>query len=75
MRRHFPNLAFTLLLTLGFSLLVLPTANAYIDPGSGSLIFQAVVGALMAGGLLFKTQWRRLKGLVTRSKTEEEEGA
>jgi hypothetical protein len=39
---------------------------AYIDPGSGSFVFQAVVGAALAVGLTVKMFWRRIVGLVTR---------
>lgn len=38
----------------------------YIDPGSGSIIFQAIVGGLMAAGLFFRTGWRRVKGVFKR---------
>jgi hypothetical protein len=39
---------------------------AYIDPGSGSFIFQAVVGAALAAGLAAKVFWRRIVGFVSR---------
>jgi len=32
------------MLVAAFSLLWLPSANAYIDPGSGSFVFQALIG-------------------------------
>jgi hypothetical protein len=39
---------------------------AYIDPGSGSFVFQAVVGTALAVGLTVKMFWRRIVGFVTR---------
>ncbi len=38
----------------------------YIDPGSGSIIFQAVLGGVMAAGLAFRTYGRRLRRIFSR---------
>jgi hypothetical protein len=38
----------------------LPTANAYVDPGAGSFIFQALVGGILAAGFAVKVFWRRI---------------
>lgn len=35
-------------------------ALAYLDPVSGSMILQVVLGAIAAGALLIKTFWRRI---------------
>jgi hypothetical protein len=59
-------------LTVCWWLLVLPAAGAYIDPGSGSLIIQVVIGFAMASALAAKTFWRRLTGLVHRGRGEDE---
>lgn len=40
---------------------------AYLDPGSGSLLFQAAVGAVMATTLAVKVYWRRIKALFSHS--------
>lgn len=66
MRRLASYLTWLVWLTVCLSLLVLPAANAYIDPGSGSLIFQAVVGAAMAVSLGVKVFWRRITGFFSR---------
>ena len=34
---------------------------AYIDPGSGSAIMSAIIGALVAIGLTLKTYWYKIK--------------
>ena len=56
----------TSLLCLGFCLVSLPTANAYVDPGTGSFVFQAIVGGILAVGLAVKVFWRRIAAFVTR---------
>lgn len=35
---------------------------AYLDPGSGSLIIQMLIAALVGGGLLLRTFWSRITG-------------
>lgn len=55
-------------LALGFSLLVIPVANAYIDPGSGSFIFQMAVGAILGVGIAVRAFWGRLSQLFKRDK-------
>jgi hypothetical protein len=66
MRRLASYFTWLVWLTVCLSLLVLPAANAYIDPGSGSLIFQVVVGAAMALSLGVKVFWRRITGFFSR---------
>lgn len=51
-----------------FSIVAIEPAHAYIDPGSGSLIFQAVAGAAMAIGLFLKVFWRRITTFFSRKK-------
>lgn len=36
-------------------------AFAYIDPGSGSLVIQMIVGALVGVGITVKVYWLRIK--------------
>ena len=69
MRTVIARMAFVAYLTLCLWLLVVPAASAYIDPGSGSVIFQAVIAGFLAGGLAFKTFWRRIKAFFTGSKS------
>lgn len=50
---------------LGALLLVLsPSAHAYLDPGSGSMLLQVVLGGLAAVGVAAKLYWHRLKRLL-----------
>lgn len=39
---------------------------AYLDPGTGSLIVQAVIGAVLGCALVFKTFWINLIGRLKR---------
>ncbi len=55
-------------LAIAFSIVVIEPANAYIDPGSGSIIFQAVAGAAMAIGLGVKVFWRRIASFFSRKR-------
>ena len=68
MRRIASFAAWTLFLAMGLSLVVVAPAAAYLDPGSGSLIFQVVVGASMAIALSAKVFWRRITAFFRRSK-------
>jgi len=38
----------------------------YIDPGSGSFIFQVLVGSLLAAGVVFRSFWGRLWSFLSR---------
>jgi hypothetical protein len=53
-------------LSFAFLFLFLPSANAYLDPGTGSFLFQALVGAILALGLTAKLFWRKIVVFVTR---------
>jgi hypothetical protein len=37
-----------------------PQAQAYLDPGTGSLIVQSVIAAFVAGGFAIRLYWRRI---------------
>ena len=40
---------------------------AYLDPGTGSLIIQAAVGAIVAAGLALKVYWFKIKDFFGKS--------
>lgn len=42
------------------SLLSMPLP--YLDPGSGSILFQMIVAAILGAGILLRSQWKRVKG-------------
>lgn len=51
---------------LYFLVAAAPAAHAYIDPGTGSYVFQVVVGALLGAAVAIKVFWRRIWAFVTR---------
>ncbi|MDQ2981575.1 MAG: hypothetical protein M3R26_04535 [Actinomycetota bacterium] len=48
------------------------TFLAYIDPGSGSLLLQALAGGVAAGAVLARVYWRRLRRFLHIGKPEDE---
>ena len=50
--------------------LAAPSAAAYIDPGTGGLMVQALIGALATGLLTIKVWWQQVINLFS-SKSEE----
>ena len=53
-------------------------AHAYIDPGTGSLIIQLLIGTLVGGLVAVKMYWHRInryiKKVFSRTKSDEEIG-
>ena len=45
---------------------VAPSAHAYLDPGSGSFIMQAIVAAFIGASLALKVFWQRVKAFFAR---------
>ena len=41
-------------------------AHAYLDPGTGSLILQALLGILAAIGAYITLYWRKFKNLINK---------
>jgi tellurite resistance protein TehA-like permease len=55
------------LVALSLALCLLPaSASAYIDPGTGSYVFQTVVAALITAGFLLRSFWHRVVGVFRR---------
>jgi len=48
---------------------------SYIGAGTGSLIIQIVIAALLGGLFALKIYWRRIKAFFTRSKEDKERDA
>ncbi len=48
--------------------LLLPSTNAYayLDPGTGSLILQAILGAIAAIGAYITLYWRKFKNFLDK---------
>ena len=59
-----------LLQRIGVALIVLSVfpsiAYAYLDPGTGSYVFQVLVGTLFGAMFAIKMFWVRIKGFLVR---------
>ena len=42
-------------------------AYAYLDPGSGSMLLQLLLGGVTGVVVIFKLYWQRVKGFFNRS--------
>lgn len=42
------------------------SAQAYLDPGSGSFIFQLILGAILGGLVTIKLWYRKLRAAIVR---------
>lgn len=45
-------------------------ANAYLDPGTASLVLQGIVGTVGAGIVAFGIYWRKFTGLFGKGETK-----
>jgi hypothetical protein len=48
-------------------------AFAYLDPGTGSIIVQGIIGAIAGGLVVGRMYWQKLKGFFSRSKASDPE--
>jgi hypothetical protein len=39
---------------------------SYIDPGTGSYVFQIIVAAFVAASFMVKVYWKKIKGAIGR---------
>lgn len=39
----------------------------YLDPGSGSILIQMILAAILGAGVLIRSQWSRIKKWLGRS--------
>jgi len=51
----------------------LEKTNYYLDPGSGSMLIQLIIGAVLGLGVLLRIFWKNIKSFFTRGKTSAEE--
>jgi hypothetical protein len=60
----------SLLVPVASLLLLASSAEAYIDPGTGSYVFQMAIAGLVTAGFLLKVWWRRLVQFFRRRPPE-----
>ena len=56
-----------------FLLLLIPHAEAYLDPGTGSMLLQVILGGVAAVGVIIKVYWHKLRVFLGMGKKEEPE--
>ena len=61
-------------LALGFVLIAIPGISyAYLDPGTGSILLQVILGGMAAIGVAFKLYWHRIRTAFRRTQSSEPE--
>ena len=56
-----------------FLLLLSVNAVAYLDPGTGSMLLQVILGGIAAVGVALKLYWHKLRAALGIRKKEEPE--
>lgn len=69
------NLLFQAFFSLGVFVFLSYPAQAYLDPGSGSFLFQLIVGGILSGLFAIKLYFRKIKSFFSRNKKSQEEHA
>ncbi len=59
-------------LTAAFSIVMSMPAYAYLDPGTGSIIAQAIIGALVAASVFARSWWGRITKFFGFSKVRDD---
>ena len=54
-------------------LLMFTDAVAYLDPGTGSMLLQVILGGIAAVGVAIKLYWHKLRAAFGMSRKEETE--
>ena len=52
--------------------LALNLAMAYLDPGSGSILIQLIISALVGVGFYVRARWGKIKKFFNKSSSENE---
>lgn len=73
MRSVLKQAGVALLFILGMHCFFIQNAHAYLDPGTGSMILQGILGALAAGAVFAKIYWQRLMHLFGFKKKDSEQ--
>ena len=69
-----PGARWAFLLALLLPWLAAPkTAQAYLDPGTGSILLQVIIGGVAGLGVIAKLYWHRLRSLLGSGKKEPNE--
>jgi hypothetical protein len=61
-----PHRKWFLLFFAYFSLVAIPAAHAYIDPGTGSYVIQIIIGGILGALVAVKVFWGRFWAFISR---------
>ncbi|HJS30006.1 MAG TPA: hypothetical protein VJ768_10315 [Anaerolineales bacterium] len=55
--------------------LLIPDENkvSYLDPGSGSILLQVIIAAILGALIVLRTSWGRIRSFFRRPDTEEKD--
>ncbi len=62
-----------ILFVLPFLLFLATPAHAYLDPASGSMILQVLLGGIAGAAVLIRLYWHKLKDLFGMKKNEDDD--
>ncbi|WKZ41460.1 MAG: hypothetical protein QY328_05340 [Anaerolineales bacterium] len=51
----------------------IPKTLVYLDPGSGSIILQLILAAILGIGVFVRVQWSRIKSLFGRKDNNDDD--
>lgn len=60
-------------LSIAFNFLSFSKANAYIDPGTGGMILQIIIGGIAAVFVTIKLYWFKLKNFLSKFKNRKKD--
>ena len=60
------------LFLFAFNEFLVSEAFAYIDPGTGSMILQSIIGALVGVGIVLKVYWTKIKYAILERKSKKD---
>ena len=49
------------------------SVQPYLDPGSGSILLQILLAAILGAGVLLRSQWGKIKSLFGRKDASKED--
>lgn len=52
---------------------ILAAPEPYLDPGSGSILLQILLAAILGAGVILRTQWSKIKSLFGRKDASKED--
>ena len=67
------NALFYSLFIAGLFLITTQEAQAYLDPGSGSLLFQLLVGGVLSGLFAIKLYYKKIKSFFNKKNIDDHE--